>query len=83
MDRLDLFSILGDGFPRLAGAVLVIALLLCPKLVSSELVSAAREEGRRVSSELEAVLAPEHRRPHAATASPRHPDAKASTTGRR
>jgi hypothetical protein len=56
MDRLDLFSIVSDVFPRLAAVIAVTALLVCPDLVSSMVISMARERGAEAAAELDRIL---------------------------
>jgi hypothetical protein len=60
MDRLDLFSLISDVLPRVTAVVVVVGLLVCPNVVSSALVSAARERGQEIAVEFDRILLPHH-----------------------
>lgn len=56
MDRLDLFSLFGELFPKLATALVILGLLIAPRLVGAEIVAGGKEEGRRITAILESVV---------------------------
>jgi hypothetical protein len=70
VDRLDLFSLFGELFPRLATVLVIAALIFAPKLVADVLVSAGREEAGRITRALESAIPGAHRH-HSIRKSPR------------
>jgi hypothetical protein len=74
VDRLDLFSVFGELFPKLTAGLLIVGFIFAPRLVNAEIVSVGKEEARRITTVLESAI-PSDRRPHRADEHPRNPPA--------
>jgi hypothetical protein len=54
--RFDFFDLFGETFPRLAAALVVVALIFAPRFVGQELVAVGREEATQITVTLESAI---------------------------